>query len=885
MSYNKNTIRKNEKVSLYTSSNTATYIQNNANTEVRGESVSSQTTEEVSVTPATFSDVDTLREQNNNFCSTTDRNYYPIDPSVRTTEDNMMASNLNQPVTYTDHNLVKGIEKDVGDLQSFASDKSSESKDVRVTHNMEPSIKEEVEDVIEEETSKETTSVNNGWNTRLIESLENHWGFKGRDTTSIKVINGTPKQPPYVMIIEDREGNSAFTNRERDDGRFSTGSSSDIIKLEILRSVENFSFGTRQEFDSIEPRGSQTPMRFYNKNQGRTLDFSADFHQQEYPLEPLLSIAEKAQYFCRPYRHGDYAVIPKLVRVEIPGRVFRGYMQEASCTYKGDDYRSWALLKLNESNIGRLGYLPEESSDRDMNGVYGYNPRIEYRTNRIRNDNSKDAIDYGLSELNIHFSLLITEEIVLTSYETKAERDAQEKALTQEKEKRELDEAIEKARSYMERANQTLLNKRTGLPLTPEDLVVVDAATGKYLGLKINESGQVVDDAFDDKQTMTVSEWRQSAAINSKTSNKSSGTGSIVQNCPPTATRPADSDTMLNYLVSKEKEKYPTYSDAVIKEELKKEYSGDPSKLLDAYASSIKEATADGSNLSSDQAFFLQSSYKISLTRTSKGDITDSSMVISIDSRLQPILDNKLRDEKDLKKFLGDFGCNDRLVDLSSERKIQFGGMYVRFRASSTHQQKSGPEYIYYVAESEELHDFIFMSNKSEFESLGLFQSGGDFENMYLDLNVVLAGKHLTSQECDKLSGENGYKTDKIEMKAIYNNPDKLKLIGDTAPLTYVLTLMKKFKDTFYTAFRQKVNYLNEKFKSESKTSGLSSDIIKIIDAREAIVLPDKESYNNQISLHHSNPIGKLPQISESDTKIYDDFTIYHHNYVYYIIN
>lgn len=300
-----------------------------------------------------------------------------------------------------------------------------------------------------------------------------------------------------VILKEDRmDAYEAITSR----GEYST----DCVEVEIYQMPDNFGFGTQQQFSDASPRGSQTPLRFYDKNQPRILDMTLKLHQQEYPLEPLLSIAEKLQYLARPYRHSDFSLIPKLVRVSIPGRVFRGYISSISINYSGDDYTGW------ESPERVYEGLHKKNGNTDIyasTGELNY-PNIEAQAKAWERgelkgfSNDKETMYYGLSSISATINLAIVEEIKLSLYTTFIEKQEEERKAQEEEEKRKREEAIEYARNNV---------KNLELSTFPDELK--DELVDKLI--YVDENGYPVDyipftpinASFDEKILAETKKW------------------------------------------------------------------------------------------------------------------------------------------------------------------------------------------------------------------------------------------------------------------------------------------------------------------------------------------------------------------------------------------
>lgn len=461
---NSNNITKQvETTAPYTSSTNSNLLNNMVDESLNGVSPTSLPVEESSLNSEDYLRLIQAKRQDGIFSSLTEKTIYPI--NIRSSKD---------------ENPIKRVENNIGISYNYVSDKSSIFKDKLVKNNVAKQIRN-----------------------------DRYWG-KRKDATTLRSpsteITYTTDPNAPCIISESRTGTASYTQiNER--GVFSENQE---VEIHVLTSPNNYSFGTSQNFDPVEPRGSQTPMRFYNHNSGRTLSFTAEFHQQEYPLEPLLSIAEKAQYLARPYRHGDYALIPKLVKIQIPGRVFRGYLQSVSVQTSGDDYRSWNFMNIRD-NVGRLG---------EDTGFYGGYESRELEPRGGVANSRKDIITdnqnvyYGLSKMTLDFSLLIVEDIVLTTYETQ-EEISERKLLEQEAEQQRLEE-LENMLDYSQAREEVEAN-RSEYDFTPvDDCIYVDAETGEVVGYKfIDANGNEVEWYEGARYgSITLTEWLKKKEIN-----------------------------------------------------------------------------------------------------------------------------------------------------------------------------------------------------------------------------------------------------------------------------------------------------------------------------------------------------------------------------------
>ena len=160
------------------------------------------------------------------------------------------------------------------------------------------------------------------------------------------------------------------------------GSFGDVEEIIIKSHIDQVgSLASNAEISNPVPPAGQNSIGFYyTKHNARSLNFGFDLHQQEYPDEPLASLANRLQSLSRPYQYQDLHVEPRKCRIHLPGMTFEGYISTVSCTFKGDLYTSW------------------------NDGV----PQPE--TGAIRN-NTQEQYSYG--SMSVSLSFLIDEQIPL----------------------------------------------------------------------------------------------------------------------------------------------------------------------------------------------------------------------------------------------------------------------------------------------------------------------------------------------------------------------------------------------------------------------------------------------------------------------------------------
>lgn len=466
--------RANQSVSPYVVSSNSTLTKNYTDNIVNGESLTYLGMSPSLLTSQDYSEMNQANLQEGTFISKTDKKTYAV------------------AMTSSEKNPVKECETNTCPAYGTTSDISAKDKDKRV--------------------QKDNTPTN-------LNAMFTNYGGLGQygngdmlntnpssntpdDTTNFTLdykyyktekVLGLEKDLedssfPYMVISESRTGTSA----EGADisGIDITGSSvrnAEIVSIKVLQNVDNFSFSMQQNFQNISPRGSQTPLRFYQDNPGRMLSFTAKFHQQEYPLEPLLSIAEKAQYLARPYKHTDYSLIPKLVKINIPGRIFRGYLQNVGITYSGDDYSAWSKYPPTKASADLLG------KNYSFYGGYIAQDLDNITSSNTRSDVNTGQVNYGLGSMTIDFQLIIVEEITLTNLTTLAEKEYQ-KAYNEAKAKAQYEEAAKEAKLDDVRILvEAFIDKRD--PDTIDDHIFVDS-NGDVVGYYIYNVDEGVNSYF-----------------------------------------------------------------------------------------------------------------------------------------------------------------------------------------------------------------------------------------------------------------------------------------------------------------------------------------------------------------------------------------------------
>ena len=160
------------------------------------------------------------------------------------------------------------------------------------------------------------------------------------------------------------------------------GSFGDVEEIIIKSRIDQVgTLASNAEISNPVPPAGQNAIGFYyTKHNARSLTFGFDMHQQEYPDEPLASLANRLQSLSRPYQYQDLHVEPRKSRIHLPGMTFEGYISTVSCSFKGDLYTSW------------------------NDGV----PQPE--TGAIRN-NTQEQYSYG--SMSVSLSFLIDEQIPL----------------------------------------------------------------------------------------------------------------------------------------------------------------------------------------------------------------------------------------------------------------------------------------------------------------------------------------------------------------------------------------------------------------------------------------------------------------------------------------
>lgn len=455
--------RANQSVSPYVVSSNSTLTKNYTDNIVNGESLTHLGMSPSLLTSQDYSEMNQANLQEGTFISKTDKKTYAV------------------AMTSSEKNPVKEYETNTCPAYGTTSDISAKDKDKRVQKDNTPTNLNAMftnYGGLGQQGNGDMLNTNPSSNTP-DDTTNFTLDYKYHKTEKVLGLeeDGEESSFPYMIISESRTGTSA----EGADisGIDITGASvrnAEIVSIKVLQNVDNFSFSTQQNFQNISPRGSQTPLRFYQDNPGRMLSFTAKFHQQEYPLEPLLSIAEKAQYLARPYKHTDYSLIPKLVKINIPGRIFRGYLQNVGITYSGDDYRTWSKYPPTKANADLLG------NNSSFYGGYIAQDLDNVTSSNTRSDVNTGQVNYGLGSMTIDFQLIIVEEITLTNLTTLAEKEYQ-KEYNEAKAKAQYEEAVKESRLDDVRVLvEASIDKRDPDPI--DDHIFVDS-NGDVIGYYI----------------------------------------------------------------------------------------------------------------------------------------------------------------------------------------------------------------------------------------------------------------------------------------------------------------------------------------------------------------------------------------------------------------
>lgn len=393
-----NTSRISQKTALVYTSEESKFAKNKAEETLNGVSPSEQNSTPIQLTGEDYKNIGQSQTQNGQFASNYNNNNYSINTNGNPNE----------------FCYAKDAEKNMCE-NTYDATVISEVEDRKAVVLTDISSKPDIIDPTnfgENSVSNSNSSIQN--NNSLYASYQNILTIgqisnleKQKAKVSSSNVNSTLGQSFMVLIKEERV---------IVDGQYT----SEPITIPIYQTpMGGFQFGTQQVFDPVEPRGSQSPMRFYNKNPGRTLTFGVQLHQQEYPNTPLLIIAEALQELARPYQHTDYSLIPKVVQVLVPGRTFRCYLESVRITSQGEDYQSWQ----NDDINGTMSSSNEAT--REMWKKYKYNvldgnPELKGLSSSTR-AKTPVTLHYGLSSLSCDLSFIILEEIKLVEYTSNLE--------------------------------------------------------------------------------------------------------------------------------------------------------------------------------------------------------------------------------------------------------------------------------------------------------------------------------------------------------------------------------------------------------------------------------------------------------------------------------
>lgn len=178
------------------------------------------------------------------------------------------------------------------------------------------------------ESSKANANLNNATaspNTTISETIKTR-----RKWTH--VWSRLPDYRSIQAIIYSYNPNSNINSIEKED------------YIECYQQPDSISYSASAGYDSPSPRGAQQPFNFYTGANAMSLSFSLKFHYDELFNEDktpkskatsLQDIAKTAESLTRPWSDGN-SVIPKSVKVILPGVTVSGYLTEASINYSGD---------------------------------------------------------------------------------------------------------------------------------------------------------------------------------------------------------------------------------------------------------------------------------------------------------------------------------------------------------------------------------------------------------------------------------------------------------------------------------------------------------------------------------------------------------------------
>lgn len=393
-----NTSKISQKTALAYTSEESKFAKNKAEETLNGVSPADQNNTPTQLTGEDYRNIGQAQKQNGQFTSDYNNNQYSINTNgnynefcyAKDAEKNMCENTYDATVSAEVEGRKTGVLTDI----------SSKPDNVDPTNFGENSVSNNNSSI--QDNNSLYANNPNILTTGQISKLD-----KQKAKVSSSNINSTLGQNFMVLIKEERV---------IVDGQYT----SEPITIPIYQTpMGGFQFGTQQVFDPVEPRGSQSPMRFYNKNPGRTLTFGVQLHQQEYPTTPLLIIAEALQELARPYQHTDYSLIPKVVQVLVPGRTFRCYLESVRITSQGEDYQSWQ----NDDINGTISSSNEATKEMWKNYRYNVldgNPELKGLSSSTR-AKTPITLHYGLSSLSCDLSFVILEEIKLVEYTSNLE--------------------------------------------------------------------------------------------------------------------------------------------------------------------------------------------------------------------------------------------------------------------------------------------------------------------------------------------------------------------------------------------------------------------------------------------------------------------------------
>lgn len=177
--------------------------------------------------------------------------------------------------------------------------------------------------------------------------------------------------------------------------------------LVSYQSPESISYTSQAQYDAVTTRGTQIPLQYYNSANQIDMTFTMKWHIDEVrtfgknvgEAYTLQDIADAAERLTRPWdTNGSNK--PKLCKVILPSITRIGYITSANITYSGDFTGSSLGVVTSNSDVT---FSTSAADQADMLHA---------------NEYSVGITDYGFTQLEVTFNMIIVQDITLLAIDT-----------------------------------------------------------------------------------------------------------------------------------------------------------------------------------------------------------------------------------------------------------------------------------------------------------------------------------------------------------------------------------------------------------------------------------------------------------------------------------